>query len=478
MEPLVTISPSTNQPVLTRLPPSDLVLRQIPAAAQQAFLSYRNSTLAQRQKIVAEALDALEKQSAPLAAALTTQMGRPTAFTGKELSTAVMRGRYLLRVSSESLADAPGDPEAGFKRYIRKCPVGPVLILFAWNYPYLILVNALIPALLAGNSVILKPAPQTPTIVEHIRAIFAPILAAAGFSEDTVQFVHTADPAQLHYLAAAKEVQLVCFTGAVARGLDVQRAAAGRIVPVSLELGGKDPALVRADVDVEWAAEEIVDGAVFNSGQSCCSIERVYVHASVHDRFIAACKRVLAGYRLGDPTDPKTHVGPVISKAAKKTIEAHIADALHQGAKDETPENDSFASPPAEGNYVKPTLLTHVTHDMTIMTEETFGPVIPVMAVHSDEEAVRLMNDSQFGLTASVWTKDVNLGEQLAQEIEAGTVFVNRADYPAPDLAWTGWKDSGKGVTLSKFGFDQFVRLKSVHVKAYPGGEVEAPQHT
>lgn len=248
----------------------------------------------------------------------------------------------------------------------------------------------------------------------------------------------------------------------------MQRAAADRVVPVGLELGGKDPAYIREDVDIKWAAEEIVDGAVFNSGQSCCSVERIYVAETIHDEFISAVQSVLKGYKLGDPFDQSTNVGPVISKRSSETIRAHIRDALSKGAVDSTPDNQTFAFPPPGGNYVKPTLLTNVTHDMDVMNDETFGPVIPVMKVGNDEEAIRLMNDSEFGLTASIWTKDIVKGEDLAEQVEAGTVFINRCDFPSPDLAWTGWKNSGKGVTLSRFGFDQFTKLKSFHIKDYP----------
>lgn len=333
------------------------------------------------------------------------------------------------------------------------------------QYPYLILVNSLIPALLAGNSVILKPSPQTPTIVEQVQKIFI----EAGLDKDVIQYFHCGDFSNIERLVQAPEIQLVCFTGSVAGGLAVQKAAAGRVdCRVGLELGGKDPAYIRSDVDVDWAAEEIVDGAVFNSGQSCCSLERVYVHESIHDAFVKAVQKVLAGYKLGDPHEKDTNVGPVISKAAAKRIQEHIEDAVHKGAKNATPENKTFSSPPAEGNYVAPTLLTGCNHDMTVMWDETFGPVIPVQSISSDEEAVKLMNHSQFGLTASIWTKDVSKGHELAEDVEAGTVFVNRCDYPSPDLAWVGWKDSGKGQTLSVFGFEQFVRLKSYHVKDYP----------
>lgn len=228
------------------------------------------------------------------------------------------------------------------------------------------------------------------------------------------------------------KVELIAFTGSVAGGLAVQKAAADRLVPVGLELGGKDAAYIRADVDIAWVAEEIVDGAVFNSGQSCCSLERIYVDAKIHDEFITAVQDVLKGYKLGDPFDKATHLGPVVSKRSKEMIEAHVKDALDKGAKDATPENESFMSPPADGNYVKPTLLTNVDHSMTVMTEETFGPVIPVMKVSGDDEAIRYMNDSEFGLTASIWTRDTDKGAELATSVEAGTVFVNRCDFPSP----------------------------------------------
>jgi acyl-CoA reductase-like NAD-dependent aldehyde dehydrogenase len=237
---------------------------------------------------------------------------------------------------------------------------------------------------------------------------------------------------QLEAIVKSPSIKSVCFTGSVAGGLSIQRAAAGRIIPVGLELGGKDPAFVRGDVDVKWAAGEIVDGAIFNSGQSCCSIERIYVDEKIHDEFVTAVQNVLKDYKLGDPFDKSTHVGPVISKRAVQTIRSHINDALEKGAKDATPENATFKNPPPSGNYLPPALLTNVTHSMLIMTEETFGPVIPIMKVHDDAEAIRLMNDSEFGLTASIWTKDIEKGEALALDVEAGTVFVNRCDYPSP----------------------------------------------
>ncbi|TKX27659.1 aldehyde dehydrogenase-like protein 1 [Elsinoe australis] len=464
-ETITTISPATNSPIITRQGPSDAELLELPKRSAKAFESFRKTTLAQRQDIIRKALDLLSARQDELAKELTEQMGRPIAFGAKEITTAVARGEYMLKISGDSLADTPGEPQQGFKRFVRKVPLGPVLILFPWNYPYLTLINSIIPALLSGNTVILKPSPQTPTTAERVHEIFT----QAGAPENVVQYFHCGDFSKIERLVKSPDIHLICFTGSVAGGLAVQKAAGDRVaVRVGLELGGKDPAYVRADVDIDWAAEEIVDGAVFNSGQSCCSLERVYVDEKIHDEFVAAVQKVLSGYVLGDPADKGTHVGPVVSKRSAETIRAHIQDALSKGAQDATPQNASFQKPPKDGNYQPPTVLINVNHDMTVMKDETFGPVVPIMKVKSDDEAVKLMNDSEFGLTASIWTKDVEKGYQLADDVDAGTVFVNRADFPSPDLAWVGIKNSGKGQTLSKFGFDQFSKLKSYHIKDYP----------
>ncbi|KAK4130674.1 aldehyde dehydrogenase [Trichocladium antarcticum] len=464
VEVITTISPTTDDPILARNGISPQELEQLPDIATQAFDSWRTTKLQARQDIVQKALKILDERKEELATELTVQMGRPIAYTAKEVATAVKRAEYLVGISDEYLKDTPGQAEKGFKRFIRKVPVGPVLIIFAWNYPYLILVNALIPALLCGNSVILKPSPQTPTVVEQVAKAFT----EAGLPSGVIQYFHSGSPRIIESIVRNSKIKQVCFTGSVAGGLAVQGAASDRIVNVGLELGGKDAAYVRADVDIPWAAEEIVDGAVFNSGQSCCSIERVYVDETIYDEFVSAVQNVLKGYKLGDPLDEGTHLGPVISKRSKENIEAHVKDALAKGAINATPANETFDNLPEKGNFVVPTLLTNVDHGMTVMKEETFGPVIAVMKVKNDEEAVRLMNDSEFGLTASIWTKDTEKGYELCDAVEAGTVFVNRCDFPSPDLAWTGWKNSGKGVTLSKYGFDQFVKLKSYHLKDYP----------
>ncbi|KAK5078135.1 hypothetical protein LTS08_003022 [Lithohypha guttulata] len=478
-EKITTISPSTNQPILTRDSATSSQIEQLPQKSRKAYISFRKShpNLSSRIEILNKFLGLLSEKCDVLSEELTTQMGRPIAYTPVEIKTAIKRAQYLIDIAPEVLSEEVsvlGKVEPNFKRYLQRSePLGVILVIFAWNYPYLILVNSLVPAILAGNAVILKPSPQTPTIAEHV----VEMLEEAGLPKDVVQYVHAGKVEDLKPLIQSPQVDHICFTGSVAGGQAVQRlvieGGRGIRVGVGLELGGKDPAYVREDfagdqAGIKWAAEEIIDGAIFNSGQSCCAIERVYVHEKVYDDFLDECKKVLEGYKVGNPSNKDTQIGPVVSKRAKDTILKQVSDAVKAGAKDETPANSTFSNLDPAGNYVAPVLLSGVNHEMGIMMDETFGPVVPVQKVCSDEEAIRLMNDSQFGLTASIWTKDVSKGEELVPSVEAGTVFVNRADYPSPDLAWTGWKDSGKGVTLSRFGFEQFVKVKSVHIKNYP----------
>ncbi|KAI9933500.1 hypothetical protein AWENTII_002435 [Aspergillus wentii] len=456
-----TISPSTNQVIFEHPGTSVEEARKIAQASQDAFKSYKKTPFSERKSIIVKALDLIDANKETLSHELTTQMGRPIAYCAKEIDTMRKRAEYLLSIAEGCLKEIPGQAEAGFRRSVRKEPVGPVLISCAWNYPYLIAINTIVPALLAGNSIVLRASPQTPIIGEKLVAYFN----QAGLPPNVLQLIHCGSLDVLDEIAKIDEIKVISFTGSTAGGIRLREATARRVVPLNLELGGNDPAYVRSDADLKYVAGQVVDGAVFSSGQSCCSIERVYVHADVYDAFVGELQEELKTYKLGDPHDKTTTTGPVISKQAVKNIQSHIADALSKGAVDATPANASFNSPPAEGNYVAPTLLLNVTHEMVVMQEETFGPVIPVMKVASDDEAVSLMNDSDYGLTASVWTKDVKRGEELIEELEAGTVFINRCDYPSPDLAWIGWKNSGLGCTLGPHGFEAFYKLKSFHIK-------------
>ncbi|KAK6216974.1 Aldehyde/histidinol dehydrogenase [Colletotrichum tabaci] len=460
-----TISPSTNR-VVCEVPSTSLAeAREIVVSSTEAFLSWRNLPLNRRRDIVARGLALIQDKKMELGRELTEQMGRPIAFSHKEIETMQKRADYLLETAKLALADIPGHiQEDGFQRWMQKVPLGPILVSFAWNFPYLIIVNALVPALLAGNTVILKPSPQTPLVATRIQEIFS----EAGLPTNVLQVVQSGDVQMLRELVQIPGIKGVSFTGSTKAGDAVREAAAQREtpVPLNLELGGNDPAYVRPDADLAYTAAQLVDGAVFNAGQSCCAVERIYVHADVHDAFVRELQRELETYRLGDPQDQTTNVGPVISKAALDVINSHIEDALSKGAINATPANPTFATLPATGgNYIAPSLLTNTNHDMIIMQEETFGPVIPVAKVSSDDEAVLRMNESEYGLTASVWTKDTARGSELIALLDAGTVFVNRCDYPNPDLAWTGWKKSGLGCTLGPRAFDFFTKLRSFHIK-------------
>ncbi|OJJ76907.1 hypothetical protein ASPBRDRAFT_140287 [Aspergillus brasiliensis CBS 101740] len=456
-----TLSPSTNKVIFEHPGLSLEEARQLAQASQDAFRTYKQTTLAQRKEIVLKALDLIAANKDTLAEELTTQMGRPIAFSAKEIETFRKRGDHLLNIAEESLKSLPGTPENGFRRFLKKEPVGPTLIITAWNFPYLVTINALVPALLAGNTVLLRPSPQTPIFGERLLTYFT----QAGLPPNVLQLVHVGSPDVLDQIVQLPQIQLISFTGSTSGGFRIREAVARRIVPVNLELGGNDPAYVRPDADIPYVAAQLVDGAVFNSGQSCCAVERVYVHADVHDAFVEEVKKELATYKLGSPHDKSTTTGPVVSQAALKNIQSHIDDALSKGAVNATPQNPTFENTPAEGNYQVPTVLTNVTHDMVVMREETFGPVMPIMKVSSDDEAIALMNDSDYGLTASVWTRDIAKGEELIERLDAGTVYINRCDYPSPDLAWIGWKNSGLGCTLGPQGFDAFYKLKSFHIK-------------
>ncbi|KAJ5771194.1 uncharacterized protein N7511_003245 [Penicillium nucicola] len=460
-----TISPSTHEVIFDQPGTSLEEAIQVASDSKTAFESWRTSSLDDRKSIVKRALDIVAKNIDELSKDLTTQMGRPIRYCAAEINTMRLRAEYLMDIAEESISDLPGRPEAGFRRMVKRVPVGPVLIAGTWNYPFLTTISALVPALLAGNSVIFRPSPQTPLFGNRMLEIFT----EAGLPTHVLQVIHIGNLDVLDKVVQIPQIQSVSFTGSTAGGIRLREATARHIKPVNLELGGNDAAYVREDVDVKNVAENLVDGAVFNSGQSCCSIERVYVHEKVYDAFVTAVQEELKSYKLGDPHDQSTTTGPVISAQAVKNIGAHVKDALDKGAVNATPENSSFqvASNPQtqKGNFVAPVVLTGVNHTMRTMKEETFGPVMPIMKVSGDDEAVTLMNDSDYGLTASVWTKDMARGEELLERLEAGTVFINRCDYPSPDLAWTGWKQSGLGCTLGPRGYDGFTKLKSYHMK-------------
>jgi acyl-CoA reductase-like NAD-dependent aldehyde dehydrogenase len=312
-----------------------------------------------------------------------------------------------------------------------------------------------VPALLAGNGVILKMAQQTPLVAER----YAEAFLAAGLPEGVFQYLH-ADHDRVARMIGDARVGFVAFTGSVGGGHAVQRAAAARFVATGLELGGKDPAYVRADAPLPATVENLVDGAFFNSGQSCCAVERVYVHVDLFKSFVEAFVALAREYRLGNPLERETTLGPMVRIDAADHVRAQIRDAVQKGAKPLLDGKDR------EGTaYLPPQVLVEVHHGMAVMTEETFGPAVGIQPVRDDEEAIRLMNDSRYGLTASVWTVDSQAALRIGERVDTGTWFMNRCDYLDPALAWTGVKDSGRGCTLSRLGLESFTRPKSFHLR-------------
>ena len=451
-----TISPVDGSVYAERDLASDELIEQALQAAVAAQRSWKQAPVAERAALCRRMADWCVAQADTLAQELTWQIGRPIAHSPAELRRGFQeRAHYMAEISAEALKEVQAPPKEGFQRFIRREPLGVVLVLAPWNYPWLTSVNAVVPALLAGNSVILKMASHTPLVAER----YAEAFRAAGLPQGVFQFLHL-DHAQVARVIADERIAFVAFTGSVGGGHAVQRAAAERFIATGLELGGKDPAYVRADAPLEQAVENLVDGSYFNAGQSCCAVERIYVHKDVFTKFVDGFVELTRQYRLGNPLDTQTTLGPLISAAAADTVRAQIRDAVDKGAKTLIKAKDSARTP-----YLAPEVLTNVDHRMALMTEETFGPAVGIMPVASDEEAIKLMNDSRYGLTASIWTADADAALRIGERVETGTWFMNRCDYLDPALAWTGVKDSGRGCTLSRLGLEAFTRPKSFHLR-------------
>ena len=431
--------------------------------ARAAQLSWRAASVPERAELCSAMVDAFVREKEAIAQEISWQMGRPVAQGPGEVAGFEERARHMIAIAEESLAEIRPDPKPGFERFVRREPLGVVLTVAPWNYPYLTAVNSVVPAVMAGNVVILRHSAQTPLCAERIGAAFR----SAGLPEGVFQVLHCTHATVERLIAgvgSAGGVDFVAFTGSVPAGHAVQRAAATRFIGVGLELGGKDPAYVRRDADLPQAVAGLVDGAFFNSGQSCCGIERIYVDAAIHDDFAAACAEQVAGYRLGNPLDPEVNLGPLVKAAAADFVREQTREAVAAGARPLV-DPKGFAADSPGTPYLAPQVLTGVDHGMRVMTEESFGPVVGIMPVSGDDEAVRLMNDSDFGLTASVWTRDLDAAVSLGERVETGTWFMNRCDYLDPALAWTGVKDSGRGCTLSRVGYESLTRPKSFHLR-------------
>ncbi len=426
------------------------------AEAQQAW---RTTSIEERAERCTAAVDAMVAMADDIVPELAWQMGRPVRFGPGEIGGFEERARHMIAIAPQALAPVDPGPKPGFQRHIAREPLGLVFTIAPWNYPYLTAVNSIVPALMAGNAVILKHAANTLLVGDRFQQAFD----TAGLPEGLFRHLVLGHD-QAGALIEGGSVDMVCFTGSVPAGRVIEDAAAGGFIPVGLELGGKDPAYVRADANLAHAIENVVDGAFFNSGQSCCGIERIYVHRARYDEFVAGVVDLVGGYVLDDPLDPATTLGPVIKPAAADFVRGQIDEAVAAGAR-ALLDPTAFDRDEPGSAYLAPQVLTGVDHGMRVMTEESFGPVVGIMPVDDDDEAVALMNDSDLGLTAAVWTEDADAALAIGRRLETGTVFMNRCDYLDPALAWTGVKNTGRGCTLSELGYGALTRPKSFHFR-------------
>jgi len=454
-----TISPIDGSIYVRRPYAQQTQIEGIVQTAHKVQKNWQSQSLTQRKAVCSAAVKAFIANKDIIAQELCWQMGRPIRYAAGEVNSFAERAEYMIAIADDALAPLQQPQKSGFTRYIRREPVGVVLVIAPWNFPLHTPINVIVPALLAGNSVILKHSSQTPLCAERICQAFA----SAGLPEGVLQYLHM-DHESTKALVGSGEVDHVSFTGSVAAGRKIEQAAAGLFIGVGLELGGKDPAYVRADADLNYAIESTVDGAFFNSGQSCCGLERIYVHESIYDAFLGGYVALVNNYQLGRSDDATTTLGPMVRSSAADFVRQQIAEAVAQGAithiNPEAFEMDQVGSP-----YMAPQVLTQVDHSMRVMTEESFGPVVGIMKVANDEEAIGLMNDSDLGLTAAIFTQDIEVGVALGDQLETGTVFINRCDYLDPALAWTGVKNTGRGCTLSSLGFESLTQPKSYHIK-------------
>jgi acyl-CoA reductase-like NAD-dependent aldehyde dehydrogenase len=455
----ITISPIDGSAYVKRAYADKATIDSTLDRARAAQKQWKTVPLAYRKELCSKAVDALVAKKDEIAEEISWQMGRPIRAAAGEVNGLEERARTMIDLADEGLATIKLPDKPGFERWIQREPLGVAFVIAPWNYPYLTATNAIMPAILAGNSVILKHSAQTPLCSERFYQAFQ----AAGLPDGVFQYLHlTHEGAET--IIKDERIDYVAFTGSVSAGSMVENAAAGRFIGVGLELGGKDPAYVRADADIHHAVDVTMDGAFFNSGQSCCGIERIYVHESVYDKYLQHAIAWVENLKLGRSDEQDTTLGPVVRASAADFVRKQTQEAIDQGAIAHISTDDFPLDKPGTP-YLAPQLLSNVDHSMRVMSEESFGPVVGIQKVSSDEEAIDLMNDSEYGLTAAIFTSDIDEGVELGQQLETGTFFINRCDYLDPGLAWTGVKHSGRGCTLSVMGYESLTRPKSFHIK-------------
>jgi acyl-CoA reductase-like NAD-dependent aldehyde dehydrogenase len=437
---------------------SDQAVNAAVERARAAQVGWAQTSIAERGKYMLAFLEALVAMNDEIVPEIAWQMGRPVRYGG-EFGGVKERTNYMVEIAEQALKPVmASNPKDGFRRYVKREPLGVVMVIAPWNYPYLTAVNTIVPALMAGSSVILKHAAQTLLVGERFQQAFDKIGLPKGVFQNIVL-----NHAQTEKLLGSGKIDHVNFTGSVAGGKAIEKAAAGTFMTLGLELGGKDPAYVLPDAKMDHAVANLVEGAFFNSGQCCCGIERVYVHEKVYDQFVEGFIAETESYVLGNPLEQATTMGPMAQARFADFIREQKAEALRKGAVAHMNTKDAADK---EGSpYLAAEVLTNVDHQMSVMREESFGPIVGIMKVRNDEEAIALMNDSPYGLTASIWTADTARAIAIGDRIETGTVFMNRCDYLDPALVWTGVKDTGKGAALSAIGYDNLTRPKSFHLR-------------
>lgn len=453
---LVCTSPINGEIYATRDTLSSPLARERVQSAKIAQKKWAKRSTDERIQIVMKAIDYIGDDKDRMVEELAHQMGRPVRYGG-EFSGFQERASYMASIANEALATTTVEDTEHFSRMIKREPQGVVFVVAPWNYPYMTAINTVVPALIAGNSVVLKHSTQTLLVGEHLAEAFH----HAGVPADVFQNVFL-DHQTTSDLISTRSFDFINFTGSVAGGIAMETAAAGTFTAVSTELGGKDPGYVMEDADIDQAVDSLIDGAMFNSGQCCCGIERIYVHESIYDEFLAKAIALVKSYKLGNPLDHATTIGPMANIRFATEVRSQLSEALTAGAIAHIPQ---FPEDNGSDCYVTPQILTNVDHHMRIMREETFGPVVGIMKVTTDSEAITMMNDSEFGLSVSLWSTDAARCEDLGEQLETGTVFMNRCDYLDPALCWTGCKNTGRGAGLSSLGFHAVTRPKSYHLK-------------
>jgi|TARA_B110000196_G_scaffold251360_1_gene220788 acyl-CoA reductase-like NAD-dependent aldehyde dehydrogenase len=456
---LKTITPIDNSTYVERKYAASHEIDNALNFSKKSSYGWRNKTINERKKILTKFVDLFLENKKEIEDQLCRQMGRPISQCGGEMNGFEERARYMIDKSEYALENIVSKKNDEFDNFISKDPLGTIFIIAPWNYPYNTSVNSIVPSLLSGNTVILKHSSQTPLCAEQLFKA----AKLSGLPDGVFQFLHL-DHQSTSKIISDERIDHVLFTGSVNGGRQVKKAIGEKFINAGLELGGKDPAYVRKDCNLQHAIENLADGSFYNSGQSCCGIERIYVDSKVYDDFVDGIKLITEKYILDDPLKKETNLGPVVKLSAAQSIRSQVQEALSYGAKDIVSKTN-FKISEERNCYVSPSILIDVDHTMKFMKEETFGPTVGIMKVNNEDEAAKLMNDSSYGLTACIWTSDKEFAQKFGPRINTGTFFMNRCDYLDPGLAWTGVKNTGTGVTLSVLGFDHVTRVKSYHYR-------------